>query len=139
MSEYVREVSESDFDQVVLNSRTPVLVDFWAEWCEPCRTLAPIVDLVAEQHSGAARVFKLNADHNPVVMERYGVQATPTLILFEDGVEKDRVDFQPHDTVGFFTSTRELLGRLRAVTRSSNARRAWEEDTSYREGQRNDS
>ena len=128
MSEYVREVNESDFDQVVLNSRTPVLVDFWAEGCEPCRTLAPIVDLVAEQHSGGARVFKLNADHNPVVMERYGVQAIPTLILFQDGVEKDRVDFQPHDTVGFFTSTRELLGRLRAVSRGSNSRSGWEDD-----------
>jgi thioredoxin 1 len=121
MSESVRDVNEHDFDQVVLTSRTPVLVDFWAEWCEPCRTLAPIVDLVAEQHSGAARVFKLNVDHSPVVMERYGVQAIPTLILFQDGVEKDRVDFQ--DAAGFFTSTRELLGRLRAVTRRSNGSR----------------
>ena len=61
-------------------------------------------------------------DHNPAVMERYGIQAIPTLILFQDGVEKERVDFQPDDEVGFFTSTRELLGRLRAVTRRSNGR-----------------
>ena len=122
MSESVREVNERDFDQVVLKSRTPALVDFWAEWCEPCRTLAPIVELVAEQHSGAARVFKLNVDDSPAVMERYGIQAIPTLILFQDGVEKERVDFQPDDEVGFFTSTRELLGRLRAVTRRSNGR-----------------
>ena len=123
MSESVREVNERDFDQVVLKSRTPVLVDFWAEWCEPCRTLAPIVELAAEQYAGAARVFTLNVDDSPAVMERYGIQGVPTLILFQDGVEEDRVDFQPDDAVGFFTSTRELLGRLRAATRRSNGRR----------------
>jgi thiol-disulfide isomerase/thioredoxin len=69
MTESVREVNEHDFDQVVLTSRTPVLVDFWAEWCEPCRTLAPIVELAADQYAGAARVFKLNVDDSPAVME----------------------------------------------------------------------
>jgi len=122
MTESVREVNEHDFDQVVLTSRTPVLVDFWAEWCEPCRTLAPIVELAADQYAGAAHIFKLNVDDSPAVMERYGIHAIPTLILFQDGVEKDRVDFQPNDAVDFFTSTRELLGRLRAVTRRSNGR-----------------
>jgi len=122
MSEYVMEVNESDFDQVVLKSKRPVLVDFWAEWCGPCRTLAPIVELAAEQYAGAARVFMLNVDDSPAVMERYGIQAIPTLILFQDGVEKDRVDFQPNDAVDFFTSTRELLGRLRVVSRRSNGR-----------------
>ena len=123
MSESVREVNEHDFDQVVLKSRTPVLVDFWAEWCGPYRTLAPIVELAAEQYAGAARVFTLNVDDSPAVMERYGIQGVPTLILFQDGVEEDRVDFQPDDAAGFFTSTRELLGRLRAATRRSNGRR----------------
>ena len=123
MSEYVSEVNESDFDQVVLKSKRPVLVDFWAEWCGPCRTLAPIVELAAEQYAGAAHIFKLNVDDSPAVMERYGIQAIPTLILFQDGVEKDRVDFQADDATGFFTSTRELLARLRTVTRHSNGRR----------------
>ena len=122
MSESVREMNERDFDQVVLKSRTPVLVDFWADWCGPCRALAPIVELAAKQYAGAAHIFKLNVDDSPAVVERYGIQAIPTLILFQDGVEKDRVDFQPDDAAGFFSSTRELLGRLRAVTRRSNGR-----------------
>jgi len=91
MSEYVREVSEHDFDQVVLKSKTPVLVDFWAEWCGPCRALAPIVEAVAKQYAGAARVVKLNVDDSPAVAQRYGIQGIPTLILFQDGEEKDRI------------------------------------------------
>ena len=122
MSESVREVNERDFDQVVLKSRTPVLVDFWADWCGPCRALAPIVELAAKQYAGAAHIFKLNVDDSPAIVERYDIQTIPTLILFQDGVEKERVDFQLDDAAGFFSSTRELLGRLRAVTRRSNGR-----------------
>jgi len=91
MSEYVREVSEHDFDQVVLKSKTPVLVDFWAEWCGPCRALAPIVEAVAKQYAGAARIVKLNVDDSPAVAQRYGIHGIPTLILFQDGEEKDRI------------------------------------------------
>ncbi len=91
MSEYVRKVNESDFDQVVLKSKTPVLVDFWAEWCGPCRTLAPIVEAIAEQYGDAARVFKLNVDDSAAVAQRYGIQGIPTLIVFQDGVEKERI------------------------------------------------
>ena len=91
MSEYVREVNESDFDQVVLQSKTPVLVDFWAEWCGPCRTLAPIVETSAEQYRDAVQVFKLNVDNSSSVARRYGIQGIPTLIFFQDGVEKERI------------------------------------------------
>ena len=91
MSEYVRKVNESDFDQVVLKSKTPVLVVFWAEWCGPCRTLAPIVEAIAEQYGDATRVFKLNVDDSPAVAERYSIQGIPTLILFQDGMEKERI------------------------------------------------
>src|SRR5213593_1550038 len=91
MSEYVRQVNERDFDQVVLKSKTPVLVDFWAEWCGPCRTLAPVVEAIAEQYGDAARVLKLNVDDSPAVAQRYGIRGIPTLILFQDGEEKDRI------------------------------------------------
>ena len=91
MSEYVRQVNESDFDQVVLKSKRPVLVDFWAEWCGPCRTLASIVETIAEQYGDAARVVKLNVDDSPAVAQRYGIHGIPTLILFQDGVEKERI------------------------------------------------
>ena len=91
MSEYVREVNENDFDQIVLKSKTPVLVDFWAEWCAPCRALAPTVEAVAEQYGDSTRVFKLNVDDSPAVAQRYGIKGIPTLILFQDGVEKERI------------------------------------------------
>ena len=91
MSEYVREFKESDFDQAVLQSGKLVLVDFWAPWCGPCRTLEPIVDAIAEQYAGPARVVKLNVDDHPAVLQRYRIQVIPTLILFEDGEEKDRI------------------------------------------------
>ena len=91
MSKYLREVNDDDFDQVVLQSKTVALVDFWAEWCGPCRTLAPIVELVAEHYAGAAEVFKLNVDDSAAVTQRYRIQGIPTLILFQDGVEKERI------------------------------------------------
>jgi thioredoxin 1 len=91
MSEYVREVNENDFDQIVLKSKTPVLVDFWAEWCAPCRVLAPTVEAIAEQYGDTTRVFKLNVDNSPAVAQRYGVQGIPTLIIFQNGAEKERI------------------------------------------------
>ena len=91
MSEYVREVNEGNFAQVVLQSETPTLVDFWAAWCGPCRALAPIVEAVAEQYAKSTRVVKLNVDESPTVTQRYGIQGIPTLILFQEGEEKERI------------------------------------------------
>jgi thioredoxin 1 len=78
-------VSTADFDKEVLQSDIPVLVDFWAVWCGPCRHIAPIVDSVAEEFAGKAKVFKLNVDDNQDIAARYGVMTIPTLIIFKDG------------------------------------------------------
>ena len=91
MSEFVTEVSDNNFEQDVLGSDKPVLVDFWAAWCAPCRMLAPTVDAVAEKYADNARVVKLNVDENPAVSQRYGIKGIPTLILFKGGREEERV------------------------------------------------
>ena len=91
MSDLVIEVSDSSWEAEVLQSDKPVLVDFWAAWCAPCRMLAPTVDAVAETYSTNARVVKLNVDDNPAISQRYGIKGIPTLILFKGGKEEERV------------------------------------------------
>src|SRR6476620_10336475 len=91
MSEHVKDVSDSGFETDVLKSDQPVLVDFWAPWCAPCRMLAPTVEAVAEKYAGKARVVKLNVDDNPSVSQRFGIKGIPTLILFKNGHEEERV------------------------------------------------
>ncbi|MBA3442085.1 MAG: thioredoxin [Pyrinomonadaceae bacterium] len=91
MSEHVTDVSDNSFETDVLQSDKPVLVDFWAAWCAPCRMLAPTVEAVAEKYTTNARVVKLNVDENPSVSQRYGIKGIPTLILFKNGKEEERV------------------------------------------------
>ena len=91
MSENVRETTDGTFETDVLKSDRPVLVDFWAEWCAPCRMLAPTVEAVAEKYATTASVVKLNVDNNPSVSQRYGIKGIPTLILFKNGKEEERV------------------------------------------------
>jgi thioredoxin 1 len=91
MSEFVNDVSDSSFEKEVLGASKPVLVDFWAEWCAPCRMLAPTVSAVAQQYAETASVVKLNVDDNPSTAQRYGIKGIPTLILFRDGKEVERV------------------------------------------------
>src|SRR3712207_1103399 len=91
MSEYVKDVSDGNFESDVLKSDKPVLVDFWAQWCAPCRMLAPTVEAVAQSYEGKATVVKLNVDDNPAVSQRYGIKGIPTLILFKNGKEEERV------------------------------------------------
>jgi thioredoxin 1 len=78
-------VSTADFDKEVLQAEQPVLVDFWAVWCGPCRAIAPAVDAVAEEYAGKAKVLKLNVDDSPEIAGRYGVQSIPTLMIFKGG------------------------------------------------------
>jgi thioredoxin 1 len=91
MSENVKETTDETFENDVLKSDRPVLVDFWAAWCAPCRMLAPTVEAVADKYASNARVVKLNVDDNPSVSQRYGIKGIPTLILFKNGREEERV------------------------------------------------
>ena len=83
-------VTDASFQADVLQSDTPVLVDFWAEWCGPCRVIAPTVDAVAEQLQGKAKVVKMDVDENINVPQRYGIRGIPTLIVFKNGEEQER-------------------------------------------------
>jgi len=91
MSAHIIEANDGNFDQVVLQTAGPVLVDFWAKWCGPCRGLAPTIEALAEEYTTRARVVKLNVDGGPATAKRYGIQGIPTLILFRDGAEKERI------------------------------------------------
>lgn len=94
----VKYVTESDFQAEVLNSELPVLVDFTATWCQPCKMIAPIVEQLAQEWDGKVKVVKLDADQNPNVMMQYGVMGIPTLMLFKSGEIKERVTgFMPKE------------------------------------------
>jgi thioredoxin 1 len=84
-SEHVKEFTDQNFEQEVLKSGSPVLVDFWAEWCGPCRMLAPTIDKLANDYAGKVKVGKLDTDANRDVAMRYGISAIPTVLLFKDG------------------------------------------------------
>ncbi len=85
MSDHIKHVSDASFDTDVLKAGTPVLVDYWAEWCGPCKTIAPILDDVARDYAGRLTVAKLDIDANPGTPAKYGIRGIPTLILFKGG------------------------------------------------------
>ncbi len=91
MSDNVLEVTDQNFEEEVLNSEKPVLVDFWAAWCAPCRTLAPTVDQIAQEFSDQAKVVKLNVDDNAAISAKYNIKGIPTLLLFKGGEIKDQI------------------------------------------------
>jgi thioredoxin 1 len=87
----VAEVTEATFDSVVLQSPLPVLVDFWAEWCGPCKWLSPVVEEIAAEQAGKLVVVKVDADANPGLSRRYSALSLPSLLLFEGGAERTRI------------------------------------------------
>jgi len=91
MGNFAKQATDTNFETDVLSSDKPVLVDFWAEWCGPCRMIAPSVEAIAEDYEGKATVYKMNVDENMNVPQRYGIRGIPTLIVFKDGEEKERI------------------------------------------------
>jgi len=91
MSEKIETLTDATFDEHVKSSDVPVLVDFWAEWCGPCKMISPVLEEIAEEHAGKIRIGKLNIDDNLDVTRRFDVMSIPTLILFKDGEPKMRV------------------------------------------------
>jgi thioredoxin 1 len=109
MSEAVSAVTDAQFEKLVLEAEQPVLVDFWASWCAPCRMIAPMVEDLATEMTGRVTVLKMDIDANPATPGRLGVMSIPTLIIFKDGQPADR-------TVGYRSNLKiDLMEKLQAL------------------------
>jgi len=104
----VSSITTADFETEVLQSPTPVMVDFWAPWCAPCRAMAPVVESVADQFAGRLKAVKVNVDEEPDIASKHGILSIPTLVLFHKGQEVERI-------VGFAPES-ELKKRVEALT-----------------------
>ena len=103
----VVQITDTNFESEVVNSPTPVLVDFWAEWCGPCKMIAPILDEIAEEKAGAVKIAKINVDHAPSLAAQFQIRSIPTLLFFKDGQVREQI-------IGA-TSKRALVEKLEAL------------------------
>jgi thioredoxin 1 len=106
-TESVTHLDENTFDQTVSATNVPILVDFWATWCGPCRMIAPVLDEIAKEQGTAVRITKVDVDNNPTLSNRFGIRNIPTMLFFKSGEVKDQV-------VGL-TSKADLISRLNAL------------------------
>ena len=105
------EINETNFEAEVLKSTQPVLVDFWAEWCGPCKMLAPVLDEIATEQSARVKVAKVNVDKNPTLAARFGIRSIPTLLFFGDGKVR-------HQTVGV-TGKKAIISTLDGLAKAA--------------------
>ena len=95
-----KQIKDSEFESEVINSRLPVLIDFWAEWCGPCRMLSPILDQLSEEMEGKVKIVKMNIDENPETPSKFGVRGIPTMLLFKEGKQiATKVGVQPKNAL----------------------------------------
>lgn len=105
------EINDTNFENEVIQSNLPVLVDFWAEWCGPCKMIAPLLDEIATEQAGQVKVARVNVDTNPVLAARYGIQSIPTLLYFAGGEVRDK-------TIGV-TGKRAIVSKLEKLAVSA--------------------